>query len=176
LTDIPQALAEEALALEAAVADEEVDFNFAQPDIVGSVEVSKVVSVNAALKEAKAYELAAVEAVAQEAVSKQSKVVYSKDEALLLSAASDGFVIQLFGSYSSNNAQSVISANTKKAIELRSYQTQYQGKPWFVVIAGPFGTKLIATQQAGQLSAKLRQQKPWIRAIAPIQVGLKARK
>jgi hypothetical protein len=173
LTDIPQALADEAFDLEAALADEEVDFNFAQPDIVGSVEVSKVVSGSTALKEDKASEL---EAVAQEAVSKESKVVYSKDEALLLSAASDGFVIQLFGSYSSNNAQSFISTNTTKAIELRSYQTQYQGKPWFVVIAGPFGTKLIATQQAGQLSAKLRQQKPWIRAIAPIQVGLKARK
>jgi DamX protein len=173
LTDIPQALADETLALEAAVADEGVDFNFAQPDIVGSVEVSKVVSGNAALKEDKASEL---EAVAQEAVSKESKVVYSKDEALLLSAASDEFVIQLFGSYSSNNAQSFISTNRTKAIELRSYQTQHQGKPWFVVIAGPVGTKLIATQQAGQLSAKLRQQKPWIRAIAPIQVGLKARK
>jgi septal ring-binding cell division protein DamX len=59
--------------------------------------------------------------------------------------------------------------------QLNSYQTLYKGKPWHVVISGPFANRLIANQQAKKLPQELLQQKPWIRSIEPIQQLLKAR-
>jgi len=138
---------------EEAKLSEEVDFNFAQPE---------------------------VESVPQKSVLKEStlverKVVYSQSEQLLMSVPGTGFVIQLFGSHTPKSARAFINSNTTTAIQLSSYQTLYKGKPWHVVIAGPFSSKIAATQQSKRLSTRLRQQKPWIRSISPIQADLKSR-
>ena len=100
---------------------------------------------------------------------------YSNNEKTLLAATKSSFVIQLFGSYSSKNAQDFMTDNATKAVQLRRYRTEHKGKAWHVVIAGPFESRVAATQQSKRLTEKLRQQKPWIRSISPIQLGLKAR-
>jgi DamX protein len=138
------------------ILSEEVDFNFAQPEIVNVPQVAQ-------------------KAVLKEAVSIGREVAYSKQEQILLLAESSEFVIQLFGSYSAKSAQTFISDNTTEAIQLSRYETQHKGKLWHVVIAGPFESKITATQQSKRLSTRLRQQKPWIRSIAPIQTDLKSR-
>jgi DamX protein len=159
---------------------EEIDFNFSEPasddlplnQAVGSEQVvlKTPVLVPPLLETAKVK----ADAV-RSTVSKQSVVVYSNNEKTLLAATKSSFVIQLFGSYSSKNAQDFMTDNATKAVQLRRYRTEHKGKAWHVVIAGPFESRIAATQQSKRLTEKLRQQKPWIRSISPIQLSLKAR-
>ncbi|MGK0405365.1 MAG: septal ring-binding cell division protein DamX, partial [Oleispira sp.] len=53
---------------------------------------------------------------------------------------------------------------------------EYNGKPWHVVIAGPFESREKARLQSQDFSAKLRNQKPWVRPVSAIQLVLKDRK
>ena len=100
---------------------------------------------------------------------------YSKSEQVLLAADTGAYIIQIFASYSMKSAETFITNHKVDVAQLNSYQTHYKGKPWHVVISGPFANKQIANQQAKKLPQKLLQQKPWIRSIEPIQRLLKAR-
>ena len=145
------------------VTSEEVDFNFigSETEVIAQAAISKAtVSAETAIKET---------------IAIDNKVVYSKQEQVLLSATSSDFVIQLFGSYSSKSAQTFIGDHATKAIPLNRYQTQHKGKPWHVVVAGPFASRPAAVIKSKKLSTKLRQQKPWVRSISPIQTELKSR-
>jgi DamX protein len=131
----------------------EVDFNFPQTDSVDSVQ--KTDSNNTFLD--------------------SPLVKYSKDEQALILASTSAFVIQLFGSYSAENAQIFMSKNVTNAIKLLRYEAEYKGKPWHVVIAGPFETREQALLQSKELTIKLRNQKLWVRPVSAIQLVLKDR-
>jgi septal ring-binding cell division protein DamX len=90
-------------------------------------------------------------------------------------ASNNAFVIQLFGSYSVKNAQIFMDANTTNAMKLLRYETEYKSKPWHVVIAGPFESREQALLQSKELSAKLRNQKLWVRPVSAIQLVLNDR-
>ena len=145
------------------VTSEEVDFNFisSETEVIAQAAISK--------------EAVSTEAAITETIAIDKKVIYSKQEQVLLSATRTGFVIQLFGSYSSKSAQAFISDHATKAIPLNRYQTQHKGKPWHVVVAGPFASRPAAVIKSKKLPTKLRQQKPWVRSISPIQAELKSR-
>jgi DamX protein len=149
---------------------EEVDFNFPQTDRVDSVQNTD--SNNAVLEPS-----SAVASVVSELVEPQkAEVNYSNDEQALMLASNGAFVIQLFGSYSAENAQIFINANATNTMKLLRYEAEYNGKPWHVVIAGPFESREKARLQSQDFSAKLRNQKPWVRPVSAIQLVLKDRK
>jgi hypothetical protein len=148
---------------------EEVDFNFPQADKVDSVQDTE--SNNAGLVPS-----LVVAPALNDLVEPQEAVVnYSNDEQALMLATSKAFVIQLFGSYSVENAEIFMSANTTNAMKLLRYEAKYKGKPWHVVIAGPFESREQALLQSKELSAKLRNQKLWVRPVSAIQLVLKDR-
>jgi len=55
------------------------------------------------------------------------------------------------------------------------YRAEYKGKPWYVVVSGPYESRAAAKAEVAKLPAKLRNQKPWVRPIEPIQVILNKR-
>lgn len=146
---------------------EEVDFNFPQDDAVELVPVAGVESDKSVPSKSRIDEIVEF---------KETEVIYSKDEQLLMSAANSAFVVQLFGSHSADNAQAFMNTHATKAIQLYRYRGEHNSKPWHVVIAGPFESREIALQQSQRLSKALRNQKPWIRSIADIQSVLISRK
>jgi DamX protein len=148
---------------------EEVDFNFPQTDKFDSVQNTD--SNNAALDQS-----LDVVPVLNKLIEPQEAVVeYSKDEKLLMLAANSAFIIQLFGSFSADSAQVFMNENTTNTMQLLRYEAEYKGKPWHVVIAGPFESREKALIQSKELTAKLRNQKPWIRPVSAIQLVLKDR-
>jgi DamX protein len=148
---------------------EEVDFNFPQTDKVDSVQNTD--SNNAVLDPS----LAVTPALSKLVEPPEAEVSYSKDEQALMLASNSAFVIQLFGSYSVENAQIFMNANATNTMKLLRYEAEYKGKPWHVVIAGPLESREKALLQSQELSAKLRNQKPWVRPISAIQLVLKDR-
>lgn len=145
--------------------EEEVDFNFPKADAAKFASVPEPLS-----DESIASTVVASESELSKAVAvKEPVIIYSTDEQVLMSVSSDAFVIQLFGSHSADNAHVFINENATKTLKLLKYQTQYKDKPWHVVIAGPYDSRAIALEQSKTLSAKLRNQKPWIRPISAIQ-------
>lgn len=157
------------------VATKEVDFNFTAPASSDFLQEQNRVLSESLSDEPVPSGPVLKELVINEAIVKEHAIVYSKNEQVLIAAASSEFVIQLFGSHSSGNAQAFIGDNATKAIQLRSYQTEHKGKPWHVVIAGPFKSRALANEQSKALSTTLRKQNPWVRSIGPIQAQLKAR-
>jgi DamX protein len=160
---------EEVVSAEEALSVEEIDFNFPQTDTVDSVQNTD--SNNEVLEPP-----SAVAPVLSELVEPPKvEVNYSNDEQALMLASNSAFVIQLFGSYSAESAQIFINAHATNTMKLLSYEANYNGKPWHVVIAGPFESREKALLQSQKLSAKLRNQKPWVRPISAIQLVLKDR-
>ena len=179
---------------------EEVDFNFIEPVEVASVETvvanikgqstntipSPVVkTAGASPQDAKSQsikQVAALEPVvkpaAKESVIEQAaattKRIFSPNEQVLLAASPNSFVAQLFGSYSHKSAKVFMQEN-KNSASLLSYRTEHKGKPWFVVVSGPFVSKDVAKKEVAKLPAKLRKQQPWVRSIEPIQALLNTR-
>ena len=179
---------------------EEVDFNFIEPVNMAAVEtvaaniegqltntisspVLKATEVRS--QEAKPQSIkqitpveSAVKSVIKEPVIKQAAAattkVLSPNEQVLLAALPTSFVAQLFGSYSQKSAKVFMQEN-QNAANLLSYRTEHKGKPWFVVVSGPFKSRAVAKDAVGKLPAKLRKQQPWVRSIEPIQELLNAR-
>ena len=114
--------------------------------------------------------------VAEVAAPQAPKVSYSADEQELMSAANSAFVIQLFGSFNVKNSKTFQNAHETDGTRLLQYEGEYQNKPWYVVIAGPFNSKPLALEASKKLSSRLRDQKPWVRSISDIQTVLRNRK
>jgi DamX protein len=176
---------------------EEVDFNFIEPVQVAAVEtvaanikgqtsstipspVAKTQEVNQ--QEAKSQSIKQVEPVVKsvieppviEKAAATTKKVFSPNEQALLAALPSSFVAQLFGSYSQKSAKVFMQEN-KGAASLLSYRTEHKGKPWFVVVSGPFESRELAKKEVAKLPAKLRKQQPWVRSVEPVQELLNTR-
>ena len=101
---------------------------------------------------------------------------YSADERKLLQADNSTFVIQLFGSHSKKSATLFAKTYSSSKTKLVIFQTQHQGKPWHVVVAGPYENRAIATRQSKYFPENIRKQNPWIRSIAPVKNLIKTAK
>lgn len=152
--------------------EQEIDFNFPEADEVAVIPAQDTDSDKSVLSEP----LASEAVVNKLAELKEPVINYSKDEQVLLSASNSAFVIQLFGAYSADNTDVFMSTHATKTMRLLSYQTEYKGKPWHVVIAGPFESKVAALQQSKELPIELRNQKPWVRSVSAIQAELRSKK
>src|SRR5690554_7033242 len=85
--------------------------------------------------------------------------------------AQEGFVIQLFGGYDQNNAKSFIDNEHKKLINARlyMYETTYNKKPWFVVVAGIYPSRNNAEQAVKSMPKELQKLSPWVRDIKTVR-------
>lgn len=91
-----------------------------------------------------------------------------------LLAVQSGYVVQLFGSYNSANADKFRRQWQEQIIgTLYLYETRHNNKPWFVVVSGVYGSRAEATAAVNALPRPLRSQSPWIRDITAVQKVLR---
>ncbi len=162
------------LISEGRVVIEEVDFNFIEPE-ASPLKDSPAIDV---IAESSTENINEIGSVKTEVVVEQSKAVtktYTYDERVLIDAVDKDFIIQLFASYSMKNAKGFVGKYKTSQNDLHIYQTEHKSKPWFVVVSGPYPSKIVASSQAKKLPKELRKQNPWIRSIQPIQQLLKER-
>ena len=53
------------------------------------------------------------------------------------------------------------------------YQTQYNGKPWYVLILGEYGSAKQAKAAINAMPAALRQSQPWPKSFGQVQKEMK---
>lgn len=190
----PEMQIKEEVAAVKDASEEEIDFNFIEPvsvssnssiegNVDGSITQSDQASIDSPVVKSPKIKDSTItnKKVTDDAVSATKtdragkSISFSIDEERLLSAKSTTFATQLFASYSEKSAQTFIQDNKTKVGALLYYRTEYKGKPWFVVVSGPFESKDIARAEVAKLPASLRKQKPWVRSIEPIQASLVVR-
>lgn len=88
------------------------------------------------------------------------------------------YAMQLLGARSKENAEQFIAQYKTQldASKLTYYPTTFKGKPWYVVVYGPYRNHDAAEAAIPSLPASLRKQNPWIRPLANIQQDMRAQR
>lgn len=84
---------------------------------------------------------------------------------------SNGYALQLFGTHNQARVQALVE-EYRSIDTLYFYQSTHNGKPWFVLIQGPFADKSRAQSGIDILPDRLRKLRPWPRNIASIKADL----
>jgi DamX protein len=142
--------------------------------------VKKSIAIKAAQQLTAAEMLAPVPAkkrmVANSKVSPSSLVITKPKTQShpLLAAQPNEYLLQLLGVRTEKSAQSFMTrfARQLDAEKLNVYQTKYKGQPWFVVVYGPFNSKISANTEASSLGRTLKSR-PWIRPVSKIQEDIR---
>ncbi|WP_022961546.1 AAA family ATPase [Halopseudomonas pelagia] len=87
-------------------------------------------------------------------------------------ASSDAYVLQLLGTRSRDAALSFIQQQSGLE-NLGYFETEHEGRPWFVVTQGLYGSRQQAQQGISKLPEVLRKQSPWPRGMGAIQQSLR---
>jgi len=82
------------------------------------------------------------------------------------------YALQLLGTRSRQAALEFVSRQVGVA-DLGLFETEHEGKPWFVVTQGAYSTRTQAMQGIAALPAALQKQNPWPRSMASIQQSLR---
>lgn len=159
----------DATADNAAIADGATDYNFTAPatTAVEPPPVAKTTAEPAPAMAPAAVKPAPVAAVAAPAERPQ----YDRLRLLDIPA---GVVVQLFGSYEAANADKFRRQwRDEIAGSLYLYETRHNNKPWFVVVAGVYGSRAEARAAVNALPRPLRAQSPWIRDVSAVKQALR---
>lgn len=109
----------------------------------------------------------AASATVDQKATTQKKAVQQKavqKKATTKTRVLDGFVVQLFGSFSASAAIDFKRQwQSKVQGPLRLYRSRHQGKPWYIVVHGVHTQRVLAEKARNQLPAALKKQSPWIR-------------
>lgn len=89
----------------------------------------------------------------------------------LTSASPSHYTLQL--SSSSNYANLNAWAKKEKLQDYVVYQTQREGKPWFVLVKGVYASKDEAKRAVSSLPADVQAKNPWTKPISQVQSDLK---
>ncbi len=79
-----------------------------------------------------------------------------------------GYALQIFGTHNDQRARQLVEQYFGQA-DLLFYETLHNGKPWFVVINGPYSGRQAAQQSISSLPESLQRLRPWPRNIASIK-------
>ena len=82
------------------------------------------------------------------------------------------YTLQLLGTRSRQAALDFIKAQAGLT-DLGYFETQHEGKPWFVVTQGAYANRSAAQQAVARLPELLRKQQPWPRSLGSIQQSLR---
>ena len=89
----------------------------------------------------------------------------------ILSWNSTQYALQIFGTHDFKKAKTLLK-DFEEQVELLIYETRYNGKPWFVVINGPYSDRDISRSSVKNLPEKVRKLRPWPRNVASIQADI----
>ena len=78
-----------------------------------------------------------------------------------------GYALQVFGTHNAQRARTLVEQYFGEA-DLLFYETRHNGKPWFVVISGPYSGRQAAQSSVASLPDSLQRLRPWPRNVASI--------
>ena len=82
------------------------------------------------------------------------------------------YALQLLGTRSRQAALDFMKAQAGLT-ELGYFETEHEGRPWFVVTQGAYANRTQAQQAVARLPEALRKQQPWPRSMGSIQQSLR---
>ena len=85
----------------------------------------------------------------------------------IMSFPASEFTVQLLGASSRSNVEAFVQRNSTSP--LYWFESQNQGRPWYVVIHGNYSSRAAATSAASSLSGELGRLQPWVRSIGAVQ-------
>lgn len=94
---------------------------------------------------------------------------------VLEQVADEHFFIQLLGSHSVDTVNSFMRTNARLDAEnrgLHRFEARHEGRPWYVVIHGPYADRAAAETAMAQLPETLRAASPWLRSMADIRSAI----
>ena len=97
----------------------------------------------------------------------------SDDAQALLAMPSSHYVLQLLGAESKTTVDK-FAKGAGKGLKLYVYHTKLRGKPWIIVVTGPYADKNAAATGAEKLPEAVRKQQPWPRTLANVQADIRA--
>ncbi len=94
------------------------------------------------------------------------------DESWLLGQSAGNFTVQLFGSHDRQAAER-FKEGSKVRERLAVYRTSRDGKDWFVVVAGSYGSRDAAQRAIQNLPPEIKRNNPWPRSLASVQDSIR---
>lgn len=91
--------------------------------------------------------------------------------AALKSAPGSHFTLQLSGASQSNSLNTFARQQGLKNYAV--YQTEREGKPWFVLVSGNYASSADAKRAIASLPADVQAKKPWVKPVHQVQQDLK---
>lgn len=83
-----------------------------------------------------------------------------------------GYALQIFGTHNARRAKQLVDQYFGDA-DLLFYETRHNGKPWYVVVNGPYTGREAAKQSIDTLPESIQRLRPWPRNIASIQADIR---
>ena len=116
-----------------------------------------------------------VPAKVEKAENKKSQMesTLSGDEQALLAMPAAHYVLQLMGAEAKITLDKFANG-AGRGVKFYYYRTQLRGRPWFIVVAGPYSDKNAAQAALSKLPEPVRKQQPWARSIANVQADIRA--
>jgi DamX protein len=106
------------------------------------------------------------------ASSSQAVIKVESAHKRLMAWSELGYALQIFGTHNAKRAKQLVDEYFGSA-DLLFYETRHNGKPWFVVVNGPYSGRQAARLSIEQLPESLQRLRPWTRNIASIQADIR---
>lgn len=97
---------------------------------------------------------------------------YTDSETQLMAASEGSYVVQIAGLSKPESIERLISAHPD--LSLVAYRSLLNGKPWQIVVYGPFESYAIASQKRTELPESLAANKPWLKSIEKVKQEIDA--
>ena len=102
----------------------------------------------------------------------ETKPIIPVREQRLLAYPETNYVLQLIGSVDEVRAREFVKRYINR-MPVTYFETRLKGKPWFVVVTGPYNEKPAALAGIKVLPQELQKQRPWARSIAGVQKDIR---
>jgi DamX protein len=84
------------------------------------------------------------------------------------------YMLQLLGSVEEKRSREFVKRYVGR-LSITYVEVRRKGKPWFIVLSGPFDDRAAALKAIGNLPDTLQRQKPWARSVAGIQKDIQSK-
>lgn len=80
----------------------------------------------------------------------------------------NAFLLQLMGSIHEDRARAMVKTYVGR-LPITYFESRRKGKPWFVVVTGPYQNAQAAHEGVKGLPKKLQHEQPWVRRVSGVK-------